>query len=93
MDYIINGQIAELLGRLTELARPTELEPELIDVGKMAYILGIGERTVRRLDTEGRLPIPVKLGGSIRWRLNEVRQWVRAGCPGRQKWEDIKTSA
>lgn len=38
--------------------------PELIDAAGVAAVLGIGERTVRRLDVEGRLPMPVKLGGA-----------------------------
>jgi prophage regulatory protein len=67
--------------------------PELVDAAGVAAMLGIGDRTVRRLDVEGRLPMPVKIGGSVRWRLSELRDWIDAGCPPRQKWESMKERA
>jgi hypothetical protein len=32
-------------------------------------------------------------GGSKRWRVNEVRAWVEAGCPDRKTWATLRKSA
>lgn len=62
-------------------------EPLMIDVRGVAALLGVSARHVQGLDYSGRLgPMPVKLGRSARWSIEEVREWVRAGCPTRPKW-------
>jgi predicted DNA-binding transcriptional regulator AlpA len=88
----------DLVTTLARLADALEKQsesppPELIGADGVAAMLGIGERTARRLDVEGRLPMPVKIGGSVRWRLSELRDWIDAGCPPRQKWESLKERA
>jgi predicted DNA-binding transcriptional regulator AlpA len=54
----------------------------------VAMMLGRSERSIWRDDEEGRIPAPVVLGGSKRWRIKEIRAWVRAGCPDRATWEN-----
>jgi len=39
------------------------------------------------LAVDGKLPRPLKIGGAVRWRLDEIRAWLAAGCPNRQEWE------
>ncbi len=84
--------LAATLNRLADALETRSDTPpaELIDAGGVGRLLVIGERTVRRLDVEGRLPMPVKIDGSIRWRLSELRQWIDAGCPARQKGESLR---
>ena len=89
------GDLVATLQRLADALeqRNGTPPPELIGADGVAAMLGIGERTARRLDVEGRLPMPVKLGGSVRWRLSELRAWINAGCPSRQRWEAMKDRA
>ena len=61
--------------------------PLLIDSKTVATLLGRSERSICRDEEQGRLPRPIMLGGSKRWRLSELRQWVGAGCPARDAWE------
>ncbi len=54
---------------------------ELITANEFAELLSVSERTLYRLKSIGQLPAPIVLGGSVRWRLSEIRDWVAKGCP------------
>ncbi len=54
---------------------------ELLDVKDVAALLNCGERTVYRQADAGRIPRPVKLGSLVRWRREELLDWLTAGCP------------
>ena len=56
-------------------------EPQLINVDEFAGLLGISTRTLWRLRSAGKLPLPIQLGGSVRWKLAEVKAGGDAGCP------------
>ena len=53
----------------------------LVTAGELAAMLSIGQRTLWRLLAEGKLIEPVRLGGATRWRVDEVEEWIDAGCP------------
>lgn len=54
-------------------------------------MLGIGRSTFFRLDETGGVPRGVRLGGRMRrWRAEELRAWIAAGCPPRVRWEEMK---
>jgi prophage regulatory protein len=57
------------------------LANELISASQLADLLSISERTLYRLKSIGQLPSPIVLGGSVRWRLAEIREWIAQGCP------------
>lgn len=60
----------------------------LISAKEVARRLGLSERTVWRLNSAGKLPKPVSVGGKTkRWRPEEIAAWVAAGCPTRIAWE------
>lgn len=61
------------------LAHP--IECELINANRFAELLNISERTLYRLKRTEQLPEPIQLGGSVRWRLTEIRRWIEKGCP------------
>jgi predicted DNA-binding transcriptional regulator AlpA len=42
----------------------------------------VSERTLWRLLSAGKVPQPVRIGRSTRWRYAEVREWIETGCPG-----------
>lgn len=59
----------------------------LIDARAAAELLNIGESTLWKLHSQGRIPNPMRLGGRVvRWRREELEAWVRAGCPARHLW-------
>ncbi|NOY42980.1 MAG: helix-turn-helix domain-containing protein [Planctomycetes bacterium] len=59
--------------------------PALLDVRAVAAMLGCSQRHVYRLADAGRLPVPVKLGALIRWRRDELNDWLDDGCPSCSK--------
>ncbi len=79
------GPIDRLLGKLsdaTQTGKRTSNEPaQLLDVADVAAILGVSGRHVYRLADAGRIPRPVKLGGSVRWSRTAILDWIAAGCP------------
>ncbi len=65
-------------------SQPTEAgDPCLIAAADLARLLDISTRALWRLRSAGRLPQPIRLGGAVRWRLAEIKQWIAAGCPAR----------
>ncbi|UCD49796.1 MAG: helix-turn-helix domain-containing protein [Phycisphaerales bacterium] len=56
----------------------------------LARHLGFSERTVRRLDSSGRLPAPVRIGRSVRWLRSDIEGWLDAGTPDRKKWNQME---
>ena len=53
----------------------------LLSAENLAKMLDVSVRTLWRLRSSGKLPRPVKIGGSVRWRADEVREWIAEGCP------------
>ena len=66
-----------------------EPPPELLDAVKLAALLSISPRTLYRLKLRGHLPPPIRLGGSIRWRLSDIERWIAAGCPKPEESHDV----
>ena len=62
-------------------------EPKLLTQGDLAKRLRISIRQVRRLDTAGALPRPLKIGTLKRWDPDEITAWLKRGAPKRADWE------
>lgn len=62
-------------------------EALLIGVGELSELLGLGRSSIYRHLDAGKLPEPIRIGGSVRWRKAEIEAWVSAGCPARNRWE------
>jgi len=55
--------------------------PMLISVTEVATMLSISPRTVWRLLSTGKIIRPIRLGGAVRWRYDDVVRWIEDGCP------------
>ena len=53
----------------------------LISVQDVSNLLGVSTRSVHRLCDGGAIPRPVRLGGRVLWRSEELDLWITAGCP------------
>jgi len=51
--------------------------PQLVDIETLSRHLGVGERHIRRLVAERRIPY-VKWGHLVRFDLEEVLEWLEA---------------
>ena len=54
---------------------------QLIDIKALSAVLSRSVSALERDQAAGRLPPPVRVGGSKRWRLADVHAWINAGCP------------
>lgn len=58
----------------------------LIDSKTFARLLNVSYRTLYRLIDLKAVPQPVHLGRIIRWRIDEVLEWIEADCPRQNNW-------
>jgi hypothetical protein len=74
-------------------AKQADIRPELargsllVSARQAASMCGKSLRTWRSWDAAGWIPRSIRIGHSVLWRPEELRLWVRAGCPRRQEWE------
>ena len=64
-----------------------------LSAAELAGQLGVSLRHIRRMDSSGKLPKPIRLGHSVRWLVAEIEAWLRAGAPRRAHWEQLKATA
>ena len=69
----------------TEKTTPvtTPPQPLLIDIRQLAALLGRSVPSLERDQAAGRLPAPVRIGSSKKWRRADIEAWVAADCPVR----------
>ena len=60
-----------------------------INAKALGQRLSLSKRQIFRLNSCGKIPAPVRIGGSVRWREDEITAWVNAGCPDRKIWEEM----
>ena len=58
-----------------------EGERALLSAPAVARMLDLSARQVWRLLAGGRIPRPVRIGRSVRWRPADLAQWIADGCP------------
>lgn len=64
--------------------------PLLLRAAEAAAQCGVALRTWRAWDSAGRIPHPMRIARSTRWRADELRAWVAAGCPDRETWQALQ---
>ncbi len=63
-----------------------------LDAKEAAALLGIARSTFLSQHSAGRLPAPVHIGRRTLWLKDELRAWLEAGGPPRDRWELLKKS-
>lgn len=64
---------------------------QLLTVSEVSKVLQLSVRKVYEMNASGELPAPLRLGRSVRWAEHELRGWIDAGAPTRERWERIRT--
>lgn len=65
---------------------------QLLTAKAVGEMLSLSKRTIFRLDCSGKIPAPVRINFSVRWRQSDIENWVACGCPDRKTFEVIKGS-
>jgi predicted DNA-binding transcriptional regulator AlpA len=70
-----------------------ELEPLVVDARTLGTLLGVSRATIFAMHARGALPRPVRpTRRAPRWRVDEIRAWLAAGCPPRETWETVQAA-
>jgi len=67
-----------------------QIAPLLLSAVEAARACGVSRSSWYGLLSSGRVPLPVRLGRSVRWSAEELRRWTEAGCPSRERWLTMK---
>ena len=68
----------------------TKSEIQLLTAKQLGARLSLSKRQVFRLNSCGKLPAPIRIGGSVRWAESTIAQWLRAGAPDRKSFEALQ---
>lgn len=67
-----------------------DVTEKLLTAKTLGEALSLSKRTIFRLDSSGRIPKPVRIGGSVRWRQSDIERWISLDCPDRKSFEVLK---
>lgn len=71
----------------------TDSNIQLLTAKDAAHLCRLSKRSWFRLHASGRIPAPVRIGGSVRWRKSDIESWLTMDCPGRKEFEARKGGA
>lgn len=63
---------------------------QLLNAKALGQILALSKRQIFRLNSCGKIPKPIRIGGAVRWSASEISDWLAAGAPDRKTWEARK---
>ena len=64
-----------------------EVQRLAVDIKQMASMVPFAVRTLRRMDSGGKLPRGFKVGGKKLWRVSDLKLWTEWGFPERAEFE------
>jgi predicted DNA-binding transcriptional regulator AlpA len=63
---------------------------QLLNAKTLGQMLALSKRQVFRLNSCGKIPAPIRIGGSVRWSAAEISAWLAAGAVDRRTWEVMR---
>jgi hypothetical protein len=69
------------------------IEPFLVPTPEACRLCAISEAGWHRLKSAARTPAPVRLGGKVLYRTEDLRLWVALGCPDRKTFEAYRSAS
>ncbi len=67
-----------------------ETTEKLLTAKTVGEMLSLSKRQIFRLNSCGKLPKPLRIGGSVRWAESTIAKWLAAGAPDRKTFESIQ---
>jgi len=67
-----------------------EMANRLLTAKTLGEMLSLSKRQIFRLNSCGKLPAPLRIGGSVRWAESTIDQWLKAGAPDRRTFETMQ---
>jgi predicted DNA-binding transcriptional regulator AlpA len=69
-----------------ETAKDAGPEAELLTAQQAWESCNLSKSAWYKAKSSGKIPSAVRIGGALRWRRDELRDWFRAGCPPVTLW-------
>ena len=63
---------------------------QLLSAKTLGQMLSLSKRQIFRLNSCGKLPAPIRIGGSVRWDESTIVEWLQAGAPDRKTFEAMQ---
>ena len=81
-DGIMNVIRREEPIRRERVDEKREAPPQLLyTTNELGAVLGVTVLTIRRWTKAGIIPVGLDIGGTKRWRRDEIQAWILAGSP------------
>ena len=64
---------------------------QLLTAKELGKILSLSKRQVFRLNSCGKIPAPIRIGGSVRWAESTIAKWLQAGAPDRRTFDALES--
>jgi len=71
-------------------AKSAKKQNQLLTAKQLGVLLSLSTRQVFRLNSCGKIPAPVRIVGSVRWRSSDIDHWINLGCPDRRTFEAMR---
>ena len=69
----------------------TKQNTPLLTAKTLGQMLSLSKRQIFRLNSSGKIPAPMRIGGAVRWDIErDIRPWLAAGAPDRTTFETMK---
>lgn len=63
---------------------------KLLTAKAVGEMLSLSKRQIFRLNSSGRIPAPIRIGGAVRWSENTIVEWLASGAPDRKTFEAMQ---
>ena len=67
-----------------------KMQEKLLSAEAVGKMLSLSRRQIFRLNSSGKIPAPIRIGGSVRWAESTIAQWLKAGAPDRKTFEAMQ---
>jgi excisionase family DNA binding protein len=79
--FLLHHQPRRQLVETMDRSTVRTVDPLVITVEELAELMQTSVRSIWRWNSQHSIPKPLRIGGSVRWRRDEVLKWIEQGCP------------
>jgi len=62
----------------------------LLTAKTLGQMLSLSKRQIFRLNSCGKIPAPIRIGGSVRWAESTITKWLALGAPDRRTFDTMQ---
>ena len=67
-----------------------QTKEKLLTAKAVGGMLSLSKRQIFRLNSSGKIPAPIRIGGAVRWSETTITEWLAAGAPDRKTYEAMQ---